>query len=46
MAYDIRAVKQQWEGHETPLVWGRYPVEHEPSVLLPETAGASRAGGP
>ena len=30
MAYDIRAVKQRWEGHETPLVWGRYPVEHEP----------------
>lgn len=30
MAYDIKAVKQQWEGHETPLVWGRYPVEHEP----------------
>lgn len=30
MAYDVRAVKQQWEGHETPLVWGRYPVEHDP----------------
>ena len=30
MAYDIKAVKQQWEGHETPLVWGRYPVEHDP----------------
>jgi hypothetical protein len=27
VAYDIRAVKAQWEGHETPLVWGRYPVE-------------------
>jgi hypothetical protein len=30
MAYDIKAVKAQWEGHETPLRWGRYPVEHEP----------------
>lgn len=29
-AYDIKAVKRQWEGFETPLEWGRYPVEHEP----------------
>lgn len=30
MAYDVKAVKAQWEGYETPLAWGRYPVEHEP----------------
>lgn len=30
MAYDIKAVKHAWEGHETPMRWGRYPVEHEP----------------
>ena len=30
MPYDVNAVKQRWEGHETPLRWGRYPVEHEP----------------
>ena len=30
MLYDIKAVKREWEGHETPLRWGRYPVEHEP----------------
>ena len=30
MAYDVKAVKKQWEGYETPLAWGRYPVEHEP----------------
>ena len=30
MAYDVKAVKKQWEGYETPLRWGRYPVEHEP----------------
>jgi 3-hydroxybutyryl-CoA dehydratase len=30
VAYDVNAVKQRWEGHETPLSWGRYPVEHEP----------------
>ena len=30
MPYDIKVVKRQWEGHETPLRWGRYPVEHEP----------------
>jgi hypothetical protein len=29
-AYDVKAVKRQWEGFETPLEWGRYPVEHEP----------------
>jgi hypothetical protein len=27
VAYDSRAVKVQWEGHETSLVRGRYPVE-------------------
>ncbi|MBI1727100.1 MAG: hypothetical protein HYR50_07515 [Candidatus Rokubacteria bacterium] len=30
MAYDVKAVKRQWEGYETPQRWGRYPVEHEP----------------
>jgi len=30
VAYDVTAVKRQWEGYETPLSWGRYPVEHEP----------------
>lgn len=30
MAYDIEAVKREWEGHETALSWGRYPVEYEP----------------
>lgn len=30
MTYDIQEVRRQWEGHETPLTWGRYPVEHEP----------------
>lgn len=30
MLYDIKAVKREWEGQETPLRWGRYPVEHEP----------------
>ena len=30
MAYDVKTVKRQWEGHETALAWGRYPVEHEP----------------
>ncbi len=30
MAYDIKAVRAQWEGYETPLRWGRYPVEHDP----------------
>ena len=29
-AYDIKATKRQWQGYETPLAWGRYPVEHEP----------------
>ena len=29
-AYDIKAIKRQWQGHETPLAWGRYPVEYEP----------------
>ena len=30
MAYDVKAVKEQWEGYETPLQWGLYPVEHDP----------------
>jgi hypothetical protein len=30
VAYDVEAVKRQWEGYETPRQWGRYPVEHEP----------------
>lgn len=30
MAYDVAAVKARWEGHETPLAWGRYPVERDP----------------
>jgi hypothetical protein len=30
VAYDIETVKRQWEGRETPLRWGRYPVEHDP----------------
>jgi len=30
MAYDVKTVKRQWEGHETERKWGRYPVEHEP----------------
>ena len=30
MVYDAKTVKREWEGHETPLQWGRYPVEHEP----------------
>ena len=29
-AYDIAAVRWRWEGHETELVWGRYPIEHDP----------------
>jgi len=29
-AYDLKAAKRQWQGYETPLAWGRYPVEHEP----------------
>jgi hypothetical protein len=29
VAYDIAAVQQQWEGYETELTWGRYPVEHD-----------------
>jgi MaoC dehydratase-like protein len=29
-AYDLAAVRRTWEGYETPLVWGRYPVEHDP----------------
>jgi hypothetical protein len=29
-AYDVDAVRARWEGHETELAWGRYPVEHEP----------------
>jgi hypothetical protein len=30
MAYDFKAVKAAWEGYETPLAWGRYPVECDP----------------
>lgn len=30
MTYDVAAVKARWEGHETPLAWGRYPVERDP----------------
>lgn len=30
MAWDLAAVRARWEGHQTPLVWGRYPVEHDP----------------
>ena len=30
MAYEVKAGKREWEGHETELQWGRYPVEHEP----------------
>jgi hypothetical protein len=30
VGYDIEAVRARWEGHETPLRWGRYPVEFEP----------------
>jgi hypothetical protein len=30
VAYDVKAVKRQWEGYETGRQWGRYPVEHEP----------------
>lgn len=29
MAYDLAAVRKTWEGYETPLAWGRYPVEHD-----------------
>lgn len=29
-AYDVEAVRRTWEGHETELVWGRYPVERDP----------------
>jgi hypothetical protein len=30
MAYDLDEVRRRWEGYETPLAWGRYPVEHDP----------------
>ncbi|MBI1847086.1 MAG: MaoC family dehydratase N-terminal domain-containing protein [Candidatus Rokubacteria bacterium] len=30
MTYDLAAVQKAWEGRETPLVWGRYPVEFDP----------------
>jgi acyl dehydratase len=30
VAYDVAAVKARWEAHETPLAWGRYPVERDP----------------
>ncbi len=29
MAYDVKVVKREWEGYETPRQWGRYPVEQE-----------------
>ena len=29
-AYDLEAVRRRWEGHATPLAWGRYPVERDP----------------
>lgn len=28
--YDVEAVRKAWEGFETPLNWGRYPIEHDP----------------
>jgi acyl dehydratase len=28
--WDLAGVRRAWEGHETPLTWGRYPVEHDP----------------
>jgi acyl dehydratase len=28
--WDLAGVRRAWEGHETPLAWGRYPVEHDP----------------
>lgn len=28
--YDLDAVRRGWEEHETPLAWGRAPVEHDP----------------
>ena len=30
MDWDLAGVRRAWEGHETPLAWGRYPVEHDP----------------
>jgi len=33
-ADDLEAVRRTWEGHETALVWGRYPVEHDPTRYL------------
>jgi acyl dehydratase len=30
VTWDVEAVRRAWEGHETPLAWGRYPVEHDP----------------
>jgi hypothetical protein len=30
VGYDVAAVQEAWEGRETPLSWGRYPVEHDP----------------
>jgi N-terminal half of MaoC dehydratase len=29
VAWDLAAVRREWEGYETPLAWGRYPVEHD-----------------
>jgi N-terminal half of MaoC dehydratase len=30
MPFDIEAVRREWEGYETRLAWGRYPVEYDP----------------
>jgi hypothetical protein len=30
VSYDIDAVRRRWEGHETEVVWGQYPIEHDP----------------
>jgi acyl dehydratase len=30
VTWDVEAVRRAWEGHETGLQWGRYPVEHDP----------------
>jgi hypothetical protein len=29
MTYDVKAIKAVWEGYETELAWGRYPVEFD-----------------
>jgi hypothetical protein len=43
VAYDVKAVKRQWEGYETPRQWGRYPVEQEPIVRWPNFLGETIA---